>query len=664
MRGSRIAAVLVLASAIPIGGAPARAAQTTPLELVEQTAFVEPEGELVARLQVTGAPPGAQVRWVVHQRVRNRSEFTRSITGEGLRTALLDRVAPVEELTSGADTVVVRIPIRATGSDSSRLRLTAAGVYPVQLELLDGRGAAIAGLVTYLVRLPDAADESPPLSVALVMPIHADPALQPDGTVKLDGSRRAVMAITAAALLNHPDVPLTLAVTPETIDALAESGQPGDSELLASLRDAVRGRPVLGLPYVRIPTAAFVARALDDELVAGLTRGVDVLTDQLGAAVDRDTWIGDETLDNETVAALARLGVDRFVVPDGSVSAVDERRFPVTLTQGFELGPDRGPRAAQADSGLGSHLLAEGQPVLAAHVLLADLATLYFDAPSLSRGAVIVPPVGWVPAPGLLDALLAGLAPNAIIDPVDVQTWFGSVPVATATGPRLPSADATDDPLVRELEPQPAPSVAGYAARLSRARADARVYGSMIGPNSARADPLERRILVSGASGFTATRRLRYLDAVAEFVTTELAAVHAPERQTITLTARTGRIPIVVRNEAGYPLAVRLEFDSDRVEFPDHAAGLPLTLTDEITRVEVPVRTRGPGDSPIDVVITSPDGRREIASTRYQIRSTAVSGVGLVLSIGAGVFLLLWWARDVRRTRRHRRELTDKVPAP
>jgi hypothetical protein len=41
--------------------------------------------------------------------------------------------------------------------------------------------------------------------------------------------------------------------------------------------------------------------------------------------------------------------------------------------------------------------------------------------------------------------------------------------------------------------------------------------------------------------------------------------------------------------------------------------------------------------------------------TRFDIRSTAVSGVGVVLSIGAGLFLAIWWARHWRKTRRSRR---------
>jgi hypothetical protein len=118
-----------------------------------------------------------------------------------------------------------------------------------------------------------------------------------------------------------------------------------------------------------------------------------------------------------------------------------------------------------------------------------------------------------------------------------------------------------------------------------------------------------------------------------------------------------------VRNRAGYPVRVVIRFASDRLEFPTNPDGaLALTLTEEITRVKIGVRARASGDTPLDITITSPDGRLTLSRARYRIRSTAVSGLGVVLSVGAGGFLLFWWAGNARRTRRRRRNgpVTDR----
>jgi hypothetical protein len=99
---------------------------------------------------------------------------------------------------------------------------------------------------------------------------------------------------------------------------------------------------------------------------------------------------------------------------------------------------------------------------------------------------------------------------------------------------------------------------------------------------------------------------------------------------------------------------VRIELDSDQLEFPDGDV-MTETLQPGGTPIRIPVRTRASGAFPLIIVVTSPDGSVVLERTRFDIRSTAVSGVGLVLSIGAGLFLALWWARHWRKTRRSRR---------
>ena len=56
--------------------------------------------------------------------------------------------------------------------------------------------------------------------------------------------------------------------------------------------------------------------------------------------------------------------------------------------------------------------------------------------------------------------------------------------------------------------------------------------------------------------------------------------------------------------------------------------------------------------------VTSPDGRCSIATERLTVRSTAVSGVGFVLSVGAGLFLVGWWIHHLRGERRLNRRKT------
>jgi hypothetical protein len=133
----------------------------------------------------------------------------------------------------------------------------------------------------------------------------------------------------------------------------------------------------------------------------------------------------------------------------------------------------------------------------------------------------------------------------------------------------------------------------------------------------------------------------------------ELAKIQAPARQTITLTARKGTIPFTLRNGSGHPVAVVVHLDSDKLDFPGGSA-IPLELDDESTGINIAVEARASGAFPLQVEVTSPDGALVLARSRFTIRSTAFSGVGIVLSAGAGVFLLVWWARNWRLNRRAR----------
>ena len=50
-------------------------------------------------------------------------------------------------------------------------------------------------------------------------------------------------------------------------------------------------------------------------------------------------------------------------------------------------------------------------------------------------------------------------------------------------------------------------------------------------------------------------------------------------------------------------------------------------------------------------------------TARSSVRSTAVSGVGAVLSVGAVAFLAVWWLKHLRTTRLNRR-LVGAGPLP
>jgi hypothetical protein len=173
---------------------------------------------------------------------------------------------------------------------------------------------------------------------------------------------------------------------------------------------------------------------------------------------------------------------------------------------------------------------------------------------------------------------------------------------------------------------------------------------------------------VSGAA-LPPERRDEYLATVDAQLAVVTQAVTAPPQEPATLTASDAEIQVRIENQLDYPVMIRLDLSSDKLEFADgkQRATLDQVLAPKTTTgLKVTVRARASGTFSLDTRITSPDGSLDLGESSLEVRSTAVSQLGLVLTISAGFFLLAWWIKHFRATRRARKLVTpegvDHVP--
>jgi hypothetical protein len=133
---------------------------------------------------------------------------------------------------------------------------------------------------------------------------------------------------------------------------------------------------------------------------------------------------------------------------------------------------------------------------------------------------------------------------------------------------------------------------------------------------------------------------------------------------TITITSSKAEIPIGFQNTSDRPITVHLKLESDRLLFPAGAErDIPLPAK-RSTTVRIAVETRGSGTSPVQMTVTTADGLAIGATTTIKVRSSFVSGVGIFLTVGAIVFLAIWWGWDIRRRRRKRPDGATAAPRP
>jgi hypothetical protein len=298
--------------------------------------------------------------------------------------------------------------------------------------------------------------------------------------------------------------------------------------------------------------------------------------------------------------------------------------------------------ALVADTALGAHLSNAASPVLAAHQLLADLATIYFDSPGRFRSVVVVPPSSWRVDPKVLGPLLAGIESSPILEAGTVTRLFQK-------------ATKTTTPRVRVIATPVAPPSAPAGFETLR-----RTISSLTGVMSDSPDTAQSfrdRLLIASSTALTESQRRAYVAGLRAAVEQERGKFQLPRGGSITLTARKGAIPVTVRSAAEYPAKVVLQVASDRLKFPEGSTRM-LTLTRHDTTQRFSIQSLGSGNFPLRILLKSPDGRMVLGETRLTVRSTNASGVGIALSVGAGLFLVVWWYRHSMRGRRASREQT------
>ena len=634
-----LAAPAAPAAPVPAGGPGAGAGRWQPtgptgtVRLVGQTFWLVAGQPFELRLHtaVSGPVDDLEVAVTFYRRLANRTEFVQTLEGR-TRGAGIDQVrVPVADLVPDERGVAHLAVAPSLGRE---------GVYPIRVELRERRGGPLLdSFTTHLVHLPQPV-EGDRLKLAWVVPVHAAPSLRPDGTVEVPEADAESLALLAAALEAYGDVRLTLRPTPETLAALEASGRDTDRAVLASLARSRGNRQVVGGHFVATSLPGLLAAGLQGEAAAQLSEGIGTLTRLLGGPPDTRTWLSDERLDDTSLGQLARQQYNRLVVPESTLVPTD---LPTTLTQTFELAAgEQRFRVAAADPGLADHMVGDADPTLAAYNLLADLSVVYFDRPARPGGVVLAPPRRWRPTAAFLGAFLAGLAASPVVVPATLDELFDAAMPAAQT-PQLVRrmASPTADP----------PAVSAVAVRSVRRRLDA--FGTVLHPDNPLYERIERVLLVSESVDLSTRVRNSYLAGARDEIDRQLGLIAIPADRSITLTAREGEIPVTITSRAAYPVKAVLHVESGTLTFPK-GDRRPLELSRANTTERITVEARGSGSFPLRVRLESPDGSLVLAEGVFSVRSTAASGVGIALSVGAASFLLLWWGRHLhgRRSRR------------
>ena len=405
---------------------------------------------------------------------------------------------------------------------------------------------------------------------------------------------------------------------------------------------------MLSAPFVPVDAPGLLDANLAGELDAEFARGAAEDQRVLGTAPAAAALLAPGPLDAAALDRLRQYGAERLVFPPDGLVPRDQR-----LTPGhpFAVGARGRPfAAAVSDPDLAGLLEGDDAPALRAARFLAALSLVALEAPGDARGVVVVSPGEWNPPAPLLDAVLTGLRNNPAITPATLDEYFATVAPEQVGGRTLVRDLAARKP----ADPSDADTLRSIRRRLT-------ALAGVVDPSAATLDSADRDILLSRATALQAADRgekklsspAAYLQQADRLIKGVTSKVRGPEGQRVTLTSRRASIPISLLNATGRPLQVRVRLESDQLRFLDGPDRV-LTLAPQNTVERFRVESRSTGAFPLVVVVTSPDGALVVNSSALTIRCTVVSGVGAVLTAGAGIFLLVWWGNDLRRSRRNR----------
>ena len=644
------AAALVLAAAVAVavlGLSPIAAQPVAPtsgsITLVSQTPWVGAGADFVMglRIQRPSGPSNLEVAVTVYPAVATRSEFAETLRDRATAPPLLPvQLFPLNTLQpdgDGAVTVSLHLQDRLSlGPDD--------GVFPVRVELRERSGGrTLHRFTTHVVHLPSQHGGAK-LGLSLVLPVYAAPSLEPSGERRPPNVGQ--LAAVTGALDAVRNTPVALAPTPETLALLAtKSGEQGTA-VLRSLQQRASSAEVLSQTFVPTNLAGLVAAGLERDAAAQVARGAETLSELLRVRTEGRPWLTEGPLDDRSLALLGARGVARLITVDANLEAIAGQNL--TLTQPFHLGDgSRQLQGVAADAGLASHFDNSLPPALGASRLLADLSVVYLDQPGADRRAVVaVAPRTWRADRSFLDALVAGLNQHPVLDALSLDSVFSSVaPVRGADGRTLVRrlTRAGDEGLV-EGAPQ---------LRSARRRLDA--LGSVLGAGSPALVEIEERLLLAESRELrTSRQREPYVEAVLKGIDVQRREIRMPENRSITLTDRKGEIPVTFQNRTGVPAKVVVKVQSDKLDFP-RGSSQTLDLARRNTTERFSVVSRTSGAFPLRITLESPDGYLVIGQTRMTVRSTAASSVSLIVSLGAALFLAVWWGRHALRGRRARR---------
>jgi hypothetical protein len=607
-------------------------------------------------------PSTLQVRVTAYRATDTRVQVAAAVAGT--LPALLDRVVVKGDnvITKGTNQIEVKVPLEFDTRTPTALRLPAAGVYPITVEVLSGAKVE-ADLRTFVHRLPTA-DEQPEddMQVAMAVSGPMNVALDDHIAVTLD-ERTLTDLARLADVLDASAVPISVQMPPAVVAALA-SGGPRAAEIGTRLTTAMQHHNLLSSTQLPLDASQAAAADQKDLYTQWLREGEDSLSKSLSSPTQRTISLVTSPISEGGGAMLRDLGARLLVLPTSIYDSLPHTLGGFTdstqLVQ-IAVAPDVTVDAAVIDRFL-QRTLAQPTttPQLTAIYAVADLLAarqqIVDDGGDPRRhGITLATPDLGLPSPDLLKPLTALLANTPGLRPTTLDDLSVRV-----------------DPLLIEgkqvVVGLPATVDGDLTARMNTTNQlalESASTSSMLPSTDPRLAEWKHLVTYLPTNAIDDPQATRITDQLHADLLSVRSAVQPPSGFSFNLTGGKGAVPVTIRNNTTIPLTVRVRMTSSKLIFPKGDQSITLA-PDTFTEVRVPMEARSNGRFPVTLDVFTPLGDVRLGTPiPLTANVRGLSGLGNLVTGAALLVLLSWWFRHLQRNRRRRQstKASDRHPS-
>ena len=647
-----VLAVLVLMAFSNGANASARTQTAQPrIDLVTQTVFVSDEPAVIELRLDASTDNTIRVRIYKARTTRDevRASYNASATSDEQPfsnfTCAIHQISQESPCSiNDLGNLVIELPDHEIGEI---LRVN-QGALVVAITLENSDGTIIDTLITHLLVLEN--QPQPALHIAFIADLTAPLATNADQTITLDTENLLKKAQRIAA---HRQIPITVALQPETIQALTNPTLNGNADLsgdrdqsnanpLAELAALLSDRPILNAPWVELDEEGWRRSGGSSQVTEQYDYGAAVVDETLGRRPTKVTRL-DKSANAQTLSLLRQNGTeavivaaDQIAVNPNNIRGSRNSLAPLQLRDSNNVTMP----AISIEQTL-QRTLNHADPELGGYRVLAELVIATVNSPNGNDQAVLLDFDQIHPA--TLKVLLNGIAQSPNLRTATLERAL-----------RVPAAqDSVGQPYTALLQPNPAPDLSGRAADIATTKGTLDAYASMLTPSSTPITAYETLLRAAASSNLTDQQANAYTQTIFDTILVGTSNISIEPSERITLTDRRATLSLTVRNGQPIPLNVDLLFSAEKLRFVG-GERTSRTLQPGDNEVTMEVETLASGDSRISVAITSPGGQLELTEGTIGIRSTALSGLGLVISAIALAVLGGWWMQTIWRVKRNR----------